>query len=143
MRRIMCALLAVVLVTTACAFLRGTQPTKPKVGHWEGSDPTMSFDITDEGQMVNLQMTVPYGGRTCGIYIPSITVQTDYSITIDFTSTETLSIGYIIGVFHGTKASGKYLIKMCSQGVSFVPGEDEDRDWSAEWKADSNSSTSP
>lgn len=137
MRQILCALLAVVLVTTACAFFGGNQPTQPKAGHWEGSDPTISFDITEDGQLTNLQMTVPYGGTTCKLYIPSITVQTDYSFTLDFTSAETLSMGYILGVFHGTKASGKYLIKMCAQSISFVPGEDKDRDWTAEWKSNS------
>jgi hypothetical protein len=120
-----------VMMLSACSL--GSAPAQPKAGHWEGSNPAISFEVTDDGQIIGFSMKPPYGGSTCNIYIASVPVQSDYTINLDLTSMETLSMGYINGTFQGTKASGKFLIQMCSQGISFVPGEDEDRDWSAEW----------
>jgi len=129
----------VLLFAFACSTLKPeqtptTNPTIPKAGHWEGSNPVVSFDITSEGKIINLTISIPYGGSTCNISIAAVAIQPDYTMALDLTSTETLSIGYVNGIFHNVEMSGKYLIKMCGQSISFIPGEDKDRDWSATWK---------
>jgi hypothetical protein len=113
----------------------GSTSTTPRAGHWEGSSPTVAFDITADGQIANWHMTVPYGGSTCGISAGSVPVQSDHTIAWNLSSAQTPSIGELKGTFNGTTVSGTYLITMCSQSVSYVHGEDTDRSWSAEWKS--------
>lgn len=127
-------LVILVSLTISSCGPSSANPTKPNVGHWEGSSPEVEFDVTPDGKIVNLYMSIPYGGTTCDISADSFAIQQDYTIDLDLTSTQTLSIGYVNGTFYDTKVTGKYLIEMCGQSISFVPGEDKDRDWTAIWK---------
>jgi hypothetical protein len=129
----------VLLIMSACSILNPGQSTDanstiPKPGHWEGINPVVSFDVTAEGKIVNIFMNVSYGGSTCSISSATIAIQPDHTFDLNLNSTETLSMGYVNGTFNETKVSGKYMIEMCGQSISFVPGEDKDRDWKAEWK---------
>lgn len=122
--------LALVFLLTACA----SKPTQPKAGHWEGSDPDISFDVTVDGNLVNFLMSVPYGASDCDIRIASITLPEQGSLVMDLTSTETLSAGYVTGEFSAEKIAGKYSIEMCNMNISLMPDASEEQDWTAEWK---------
>jgi hypothetical protein len=123
-------LFSLLIFLAACA----SGPTQPKAGHWEGSDPDVSFNITAEGTLTNFSMRAPYGASDCNITIASLSMPEAGALLIDLTSTESLSTGYISGDFSAEKIAGKFKIDMCNMNISLMPDDAKDRDWSAEWK---------
>jgi hypothetical protein len=123
-------LFSLLIFLAACA----SGPVAPKAGHWEGSDPDVSFNITADGTLTNFSMQAPYGASDCNITIASLKMPEAGTLLIDLTSTESLSTGYIQGDFSAEKISGKFKIDMCNMNISLMPDDAKDRDWSAEWK---------
>lgn len=123
-------LFSLLIFLAACA----SGPVAPKAGHWEGSDPDVSFNITADGTLTNFSMQAPYGASDCNITIASLSMPEPGTLLIDLTSTESLSTGYIQGDFSAEKISGKFKIDMCNMNISLMPDDAKDRDWSAEWK---------
>lgn len=123
-------LFSLLIFLAACA----SGPVAPKAGHWEGSDPDVSFNITADGTLTNFSMQAPYGARDCNIAIASLSMPEPGTLLIDLTSTESLSTGYISGDFSTEKISGKFKIDMCNMNISLMPDDAEARDWAAEWK---------
>jgi hypothetical protein len=111
-------------------------PAGPKPGYWEGSNPPASFNLTADGTITNLRLAVSYGGSVCTIGIARAPGPSDSKFRYDLSSMETLSVGYLSGAFDGERLSGSYLLQMCNRTVSFVPGEDQERPWSAQWKGE-------
>lgn len=130
MRSKYAVLFFLLILLAACA----SGPVAPKAGHWEGSDPDVSFNITAEGTLTNFSMQAPYGARDCNITIASLSMPEPGRLLIDLTSTESLSTGYISGDFSAEKISGKFKIDMCNMNISLMPDDAEARDWAAEWK---------
>lgn len=123
-------LFSLLIFLAACA----SGPVAPKAGHWEGSDPDVSFNITADGTLTNFSMQAPYGASDCNITITSLSMPEPGTLRIDLTSTESLSTGYISGDFSAEKISGKFKIDMCNMNISLMPDDAEARDWAAEWK---------
>ena len=122
--------LILILLLAAC----GGKTTQPKAGHWEGSDPDVSFNVTPEGQIVNFSMSAPYGSSACDIRVASVTLPEKTTLVMDLTSTETLSVGFVTGEFGAEKINGKYKIEMCNMNISLGPDDDKEQGWQAEWK---------
>ncbi len=49
---------------------------RPKTGHWEG-DPSVSFEVTDDGNIHNFNMAYSVGAMTCYIKAEKIDVEKD------------------------------------------------------------------
>jgi hypothetical protein len=75
--KLLCSLLVITVLTAgslACCcgvpFIP-QQSDSPKAGHWEG-EPSLSFDVTESGEIQNLKMTVPFPMGSCTITLDTI-----------------------------------------------------------------------
>ncbi len=113
--------------------LEPTLPTGPKPGHWEGTAPYVSFDVTEQGKIVNFALNAPFVTSTCYITIQSITVA-DNAFLVDAEtfneSTFSMGIFVVTGQFDGESATGTHTVEFCGQTVSYSPQE---LDWQASW----------
>jgi len=81
---------------TMAATAKGTQPASivPQPGHWEGSNPPVSFDVTADGKISNFHIVAPfkYNDRsgpklgTCNYDVKEIEVKADSSFTVSYLS---------------------------------------------------------
>jgi hypothetical protein len=127
--------ICVATITLLLAACGSNGPALPKAGHWEGSNPPVSFDVSIDGYIKNFTMSVLYASDTIDIFFESTAAPADKSVEWDIRSLETLTSGSLNGDFYGTRVSGKYLITMAGQTISLNPRDTEERDWSAEWKS--------
>jgi len=119
----------VVLFLTGCLGAQG-----PKQGRWEGEQPSVSFDVTSDGDIANFVMHAPFAASTCDITIDEVTVDgNEFLVDATTISESESSIGIftITGDFDGTSVSGTYQISVCGTMMSLNP---EANPWSAEWK---------
>ncbi len=105
----------------------------PKVGHWEGDQPYVSFDITQDGNIINFVLNAPFVTDPCNIQISEIQV-VDNRFTMDMTtaSQHEASIGIFTlqGQFDTGSVTGTHRIEFCGRTKSFNPVE---KTWQAKW----------
>lgn len=114
-----------------------TFPPGPRSGHYEGTRPFVSFDITDEGNIANFALNAPFAASTCNIKIEKIEV-VDAKFVLNVTTADkeqaTIGIFTIKGQIEGTEASGTHNITFCGRTIAVGPA---DQPWKAEWKGSS------
>src|SRR5215208_1324606 len=54
----------------------------PKPGHWEGSKPPVTFDVTSDGRIKNFEMTIPFALDKCIITIDGVPIESDGTFVI-------------------------------------------------------------
>jgi tetratricopeptide (TPR) repeat protein len=118
-----------------------TFPPGPRTGHYEGMRPSVSFDITGDGNIANFALNAPFGASTCNIKIEKIEV-TDSKFVLDVTTADkeqaTIGIFTIKGQIEGTVVTGTHNISFCGRTVAFNA---VDQPWKAEWKSSTVSPT--
>lgn len=136
------------------------QGSGPQVGHWEG-EPSVSFDVTSDGKVLNFQMKYHMGGSYyCLFNIEEIAIEDDNTFVFtnliapteinpvavsimtnisgepEIIKTDTgdmIVLQRIIGKFEGADTlTGTGKIWMC-EGTA-VEGLNEGIEWNAEWK---------
>jgi hypothetical protein len=108
-------------------------PSGPKAGHWEGTNPYVSFDVTDEGQVVNFMLNAPFVSTTCNIAIEQIPVDgSEFLVDAKTGDVEEASIGIFVikGKFDGDTVTGTQKVEFCGRTVALYP---EEQDWRASW----------
>ena len=113
------------------------KPSGPKPGHWEGSQPFVSFDVTNEGQIVKFVMSAPLPPSKCVINIKSIPVSDNkFLVDAKTVNEQEASMGVFViqGKFEGATATGTYKIQSCGRTFSLYP---EEKAWKSEWMDDS------
>jgi hypothetical protein len=136
-----------------------TLPPGPKPGHWEGR-PSVSFEVTTDGNIRNFSIVVPFGQTTC-----TLTAEEEFSLGADNTiifsklgpsldknllelmvaleiptpvpiktdAGELIEMQHISGKFNSpTTITGTFEVLVCEGEFAFSSGQDDK--WSAEWK---------
>ena len=122
----------IVLVITLVFSLYGCVPTPPKLGHYIGSNPDVSFDITENG-VENFSAT-PTKNLSCS-HDPFPTVPIDPNNgAFTFTSP---SMDKINGNVEDNLANGSFWLNDCIQstGSGIVIGFADGENWTAKWIA--------
>jgi hypothetical protein len=92
------------------------QPTGPEPGHYTGSTPSVSFDVTIDQQVCNFDITVRFGSGYCRIRPGSCAEIADNDFS--FSQSEFGAIYVINGTFDTrTHAEGDYRVSMCGGGI--------------------------
>ncbi len=95
-------------------------PPGPEPGHYTGTAPSVSFDVTGVQQICNYDITVPFGAGSC--HIQPSGCATIINSTFTFTQAELGAIYTIDGTFDTeTHASGSYSVSMCESSLIFPP----------------------
>lgn len=137
--KLLCSLLVTtVLMAGSLACCCGVpfmpQPSdSPKAGHWEG-EPSLSFDVTESGEIQNLKMTVPFPMGSCTITLDTIDQEDGEYVFGDPSDQDYPQ--YITGKFtDSTTFEGVYAISICRSGdnVSVALNVDE-KPLKATWK---------
>ena len=119
----------IVLLLASCLGAQG-----PKQGHWEGEQPSVSFDITSDGDITNFVMHAPFAASTCDITIAEVTVEDNEFLVDAATMSEnesSIGIFTITGDFDGTSVSVTFQVSVCGTMMSLNP---EAKPWNAQWK---------
>lgn len=125
-------LLILALLTSTACLIEGElpnilpiqPPAQSKTGHWEGSNPFVAFDVTEEGKIANFVINAPFSSTTCRITIEQITFSDDEFLVDGKTmNQQTASIGVftIQGKFSGASVTGTVKVEMCGRTISFNP----------------------
>jgi len=94
----------------------------PEPGHYTGSSPSVSFDVTEDQQVCNFDITVRFGIGYCRIRPSSCAEIADNDFA--FSEAEMGAIYEITGTFDTqTHASGSYRVSMCG-GVIVIPASE-------------------
>ena len=126
-----------------------SQIPAPRAGHWEG-EPSVSFDVTRNGQVHNLEITVPFGLSTCTVTMGETFIGQQNEITMGEPTGEPLAgtfkaTLFITGQFTGeTILAGTYRIGIChTTGDKYTAiAPPHEGAWNAEWKSASDPSAS-
>jgi hypothetical protein len=96
--------------------------TGPEPGHYTGTTPSVSFDVTEGQQVCNFDITVPFGAGSCRIRPSSCAEIADNDFT--FSRSELGAIYVITGTFDTpTHAFGSYRVSMCGDTIVFPASE--------------------
>jgi hypothetical protein len=138
MRKLLCSLLVITVLTigslACCGMpLISQQSATPKAGHWEG-EPALSFDVTESGEIQNLEMTVPFPVGSCTITIDTIDQEGSEYVFGD--PSEQDYPQYITGKFTNSETfKGVYAISVCQSGGNYSVALDvEEKPLTAKWK---------
>jgi hypothetical protein len=109
-----------------------------KPGHWVGTTPPISFDITSAGKIRNFKIGIPFPGiQTCNLKGSDIAIQPDgtFAFTNDVQdaqgSTDKQTIG---GTFYSfTHLTGFTVLAVCDK-VRIKDLQNITTSWSADWK---------
>jgi parallel beta-helix repeat protein len=94
-------------------------PTGPDAGHYTGSSPSVSFDVSAGPQVCNYDISVPFGVATC--HIQHSICATIIGNTFTITRADLDAIYTINGAFDTTvHASGNYTVSICG-GTWILP----------------------
>lgn len=107
------------------------QTSAPKAGHWEGDGPYVSFDVTDDGKIINFTLNAPFATTTCHITLGEIEINgNEFLVDAKTGSVEEASIGIftIKGKFKGETISGTQKVENCGRTMALKP---EEREWTA------------
>jgi hypothetical protein len=105
-------------------------PGHPQAGHWEGTEPSISFDVSSDNTIVNFSATVSFANSFCTIKIPTpAAINSNGTIKMNGDSFN----GAVAGAFSGkftsaTTVSGTYWNTLC-QGTVLL--DFTERPWSA------------
>ncbi len=116
--------------------------SQPKAGHWQGSNPSVSFEVTEDGQITNFVLSAPFVNSTCRLNIIKINVDGSeflFDAKSGDQQTATLYIFTLKGAFSSETISGTYEIKTCGRTIALQPQE---MPWKAAWR-DSTAATAP
>jgi uncharacterized lipoprotein YehR (DUF1307 family) len=128
---------SLVLLTTLVLSLCSCGPTiPPKLGHYTGTNPDITFDVTPLG-IENFSATITYSGGTGGVQLStscnykdpnpiSLTSNGSFSYKMNFDNPTKTSVN-ITGKINGDKADGNYSDSFCAHG-NLAKGK-----WSASW----------
>jgi hypothetical protein len=98
------------------------EPTGPEPGHYTGT-PSVSFDVTEEQQVCNFDITIPFGEGTCQIR-PNCTAIVDNEFGWEWSHDPFAFTSSITGRFDTrTHASGNYRMYVCGSQMIFTPSE--------------------
>jgi hypothetical protein len=108
----------------------------PKVGHWEG-EPSLSFDVTEGGEIRDFEATVPFGalGGSCTIRIGKLDPKDGEYVFGD--PSEQDYPQYITGKFTNSETfKGVYAISACQSGGNYSIAFNVDEEpLTAKWKS--------
>jgi hypothetical protein len=94
-------------------------PIPPKLGHYVGTNPDVSFDITASG-VENFTITIPFGGDVqckLGPFDPtSIKPDSTFTISLTVSQDSTAPDTLINGTIGENEITGKYSDDFCSNG---------------------------
>jgi CSLREA domain-containing protein len=99
-------------------------PSGPEPGHYTGT-PSVSFDVTEEQQVCNFDITIPFNGGTCRKILDGCAdiVDDKFSFIKDFPPF-TVNDYEITGTFDTqTHALGDYAVWYCDPTLYFTPFE--------------------
>ncbi len=97
-----------------------TQIVEAEPGHYTGLFPPVSFDVTNDQQVCNFSITVPFGARACQIRPSSCSDISDNAF--GFGSFELGAVYLIVGTFDTpTHVSGNFSVTMCEGSVITPP----------------------
>ncbi|MBN1812657.1 MAG: hypothetical protein JXA14_12540, partial [Anaerolineae bacterium] len=111
-----------------------SQPsTAPKAEHWEG-EPSLSFDVTESGEIQNLEMTVPFPMGSCTIKLDTVDQEGGEYVFGDPSDQDYPQ--YITGKFTNSETfKGVYAISVCQSGDNYSVALDvEEEPLTAKWK---------
>lgn len=108
--------------------------TAPKAGHWQG-EPSVSFDVTESGEIHNFEATVPFGatGGSCTIKVDKLD-QKDGEYVLGDPSDQDYP-QYVTGKFTNSETfKGVYAISVCKGGSNYsVALNVEEEPLTAKW----------
>lgn len=109
--------------------------TTPQAGHWKG-EPSVSFDVTESGEIRNFEATVPLGatGGSCTVKIDELDLKDGEFVFGDPSDQDYPQ--YITGKFTNSKTfKGVYAISVCQSGGNYsVALNVEEEPLTAKWK---------
>jgi len=108
--------------------------TTPVLGHYEGTDPGVSFDVTAAG-IENFSITVPFSNGTC-TFAPTnpLIIESNGSFSFETALGENSSDPdiYFSGKIKGSTVSGTYSVRICVGGGQLsIQSEPSKGEWSA------------
>jgi hypothetical protein len=99
-------------------------PTGPEPGYYSGTQPTVSLDVTQDQQVCNFDITVPFGAGQCRIR-PNCTQIIDNEFRFDLYYPDLGITDWIEGTFDTpTHAEGDYKISICGNQLVIPPSQD-------------------
>ncbi|MBX3086305.1 MAG: hypothetical protein KF716_32010 [Anaerolineae bacterium] len=131
----------------ATTTIKAKSPTGivPKSGHWEGSDPAISFNVTENGIIINFSIALTlYAFATCTVWAPSDpAIEANKTFTFnDELDASDQSLGTLMNQVTGkfktaTSASGSMSIHFCTmdQGNVVMFEDAAKGNWTAKWKS--------
>jgi hypothetical protein len=135
--KLVCSLLVITVLmvgSLACCGvpLISQQSTAPKAGHWEG-EPSLSFDVTESGEIQNLEMTVPFPMGSCTVKLDAVDQKDSQYVFGDPSEQEYPQ--YITGEFTDSETfKGVYAISVCQSGDNYsVAFNVEEEPLTAKW----------
>lgn len=116
----------------------------PKAGRWEG-EPSVSFEITSEGDLRNLKIVAPFGvlaGQHCTIEVDQVSVEPRGQFTIGEGENPPV---YVDGKFTDhSNLVGSYKITVCKVGdEATVVLDPKEESWHATWRGPREASEAP
>jgi len=99
------------------------EPTGPEAGHYTGT-PSVSFDVTEDQQVCNFGITVPFSSTTCRIRPSGCAEIADNDFTFVKSHEAFGVIMRIEGTFDSrTHASGDYSVSLCGNQLISPPSQ--------------------
>jgi hypothetical protein len=113
-------------------------PSGPKAGHWEGDEPSVSFDIENDGNIHNFKLDIKTPAGTCTVTSDEVAVEPDGKFTFIFGKPVNEGENVIEGkVENDTTISGSYskaIFCVNPDGTAAIGILGGDLTWKAEWK---------
>jgi hypothetical protein len=110
--------------------------TAPKAGHWKGK-PSLSFDVTESGEIHNFEATVPFGatGGSCTIRVDKLDRKDGEYVFGDPSDQDYPQ--YVTGKFTNSETfKGVYAISVCQSGGNYsVALNVEEEPLTAKWRS--------
>jgi hypothetical protein len=99
------------------------QPTGPEPGRYTGT-PSVSFDVTEDQQVCDFEITIPFEDSTCTLQTTTCTQVVDNEFGWEWSHDPFAFTSSITGRFDTrTHALGNYSVYFCGSTLVFTPSE--------------------